>query len=296
MKRVLITGASGYIGKALTEKAVKSGCIVHCLDVDFGGRSFEGVQKLHSIDLTDKEAVVVLFQMYDFDVVFHLAAIAGITDSKSSPFDAIQVNILGTATILEAIRLHAPNTQLIYASTVYVHSKHGSIYAATKKCCELLIEKYAEEYNVNYTFLRFGSVYGPGANDFNFVHNTLRKAIVGEKLIYDGTGDEVREYIHINDAATLAFRVIGSEFYGDAYMITGSQKIRIRDLFDLISEIMNTKFDYVFKSGVWDGHYNRTPYSYDPKISKRLVPSTEIDLAGGIFESLKSIEDENTKS
>jgi UDP-glucose 4-epimerase len=79
-------------------------------------------------------------------------------------------------------------------------------------------------------------------------------------------------------------------------MITGSQKIRIRDLFDLISEIMNRKFDYVFKSGVWDGHYKRTPYSYDPKISKRLVPSTEIDLAGGIFESLKSIKDENIKS
>jgi UDP-glucose 4-epimerase len=168
------------------------------------------VEKLHSIDLTDKEAVAVVFQMYDFDVVFHLAAIAGITDSKRSPFDAIQVNILGTTTVLEAIRLHAPNTQIIYASTVYVHSKHGSIYAATKKCCELLIEKYAEEYNVNYTFLRFGSVYGPGANDFNFVHNILRKAIVGENLIYDGTGDEVREYIHINDAAALAFRVIGS--------------------------------------------------------------------------------------
>ena len=296
MKRVLITGASGYIGSALTEKAIKSGCIVHCLDVNIANSSFEGVEKSHSIDLTDNEAVAVLFQKYAFDVVFHLAAIAGISDSKITPFNAIQVNIIGTATVLEAIRLYAPKTQIIYASTVYVHSNHGSIYAATKKCCELLIEKYAEEYNINYTFLRFGSVYGPGANDFNFVHNTLLKAIAGEELIYDGTGDEVREYIHINDAADLAFRVVGSEFYGNSYMITGSQKIRIRDLFDLISEIMNRKLDYVFKSGVWDGHYKRTPYSYDPKISRRLVPSTEIDLAGGIFESLKSLEDENIES
>ena len=294
--RILITGSSGYIGSALTDKALKAGFIVHCLDVSPSKRTINDTEIFHAIDLTDIKAVTNLFQDYTFDVVFHLAAIAGISDSKSVPIDAINVNIIGTANIIESIRLYSSKTQLIFASTVYVHSNHGSIYAATKKCCELLIEKYSEEYNVNYTFLRFGSVYGPGANDFNFVNNTLLKAISGEELTYDGTGNEVREYIHVEDATELAIRVIGSEYYGCTYMITGSQKIKVRELFELICEIMNKKLDYVFKSNVWDGHYNRTPYTYDPKISKRLIPSTEIDLAGGIFESLKWLQSENIES
>lgn len=295
-KKILVTGCMGYIGREIAELAQSLGHDVYGIDILSIDRETSLTFEYSQIDIANYDQIKELFVIHDFDIIYHLAAIAGIADSQNKPLDTVKVNVLGTANILECVRNFRTNCQLIYASTVYVHSQYGSIYAATKKCSELLIEKYAQDFSLKYTFLRFGSVYGPRANHFNFISNTLKKALSGQKLDYEGTGEESREYIHVHDAAQLSLRVMNQEYYNQAFMITGSQKISIRELFELISEILNSKNDFAFNNVSNQDHYKRTPYSYMPKSSKRLIPEMEIDLAGGIVETLKHLDNENTFS
>ena len=293
-KKILVTGCMGYIGREIAELAQNQGHDVHGVDIFNVDSETPMSYKYSQIDISSYKQLKELFTKHDFDIIYHLAAIAGIADSRDRPLHTIEVNVLGTANILECMRNFQSNSQLIYASTVYVHSQYGSIYAATKKCSELLIEKYAEEFLLKYTFLRFGSVYGPRANDFNFISNSLKKALAGKELVYPGTGEESREYIHVHDAAQLALRVMNQEYYNKAFMITGSQKITIRELFELISEILNANTSFVFDNDANQGHYKRTPYAYTPKSSKRLIPEMEMDLAGGIVETLRQLDNENS--
>lgn len=236
MKKVLLSGASGFLGRAIVNEFLNSEFEVHLIDreiIEVPGAHF------HSVDLLDLNSLTKIFKKR-FDFIYHLGAIAGISDSRDIPLETIQTNILGTANLLELTRKQNYG-RFIFASSVYVHSKQGSIYAATKRCSELLIEKYSQEYGVEYTILRFGSIYGPGANHFNFISNTIQKAINDLEVIYKGSGNEKREYIHVGDAAKLAFEVTDDQFMNEILKITGSQRISIRELFQIISESLGKK-------------------------------------------------------
>lgn len=292
MKRVLITGASGFLGRALCKEFLEGDFELHLLDKKV--HQLPGAI-IHELDLTDSVSIAELSRI-QFDFIYHLGAIAGISDSRESPFETIQTNILGTTHFLELIR-NQKHGRFVFASSVYVHSEQGSIYAASKRCCELLIEKYSQEYNIEYSILRFGSIYGPNSNHFNFISATIQKAIANEKIVYNGTGNEKREYIHVKDAARLAYEVMDIQFKNEILKITGSQRISIRELFEIISESIGREVPVTFSQNKNKDHYSQTPYNYLPRVSNRIVPTKEIDLSGGVYDVLISIlKDDTAKS
>ena len=223
------------------------------------------------------------------DVVYHFAAQADINASNDSPLNTIESNIMGTQNVLEVSR-EIGLKRFIFASTVYVFSDLGSFYRVSKQASEKIIEEYNKQFNLNYTILRYGSLYGARANKFNFISNILIQAL-NEKIERKGDGKELREYIHVKDAARLSIQALDEEYENQHLIITGHQQIRVKDLLYMIKEIFNNEIEISFGGEKDIHHYQITPYNYKPKIAKKLSPNEYYDLGQGLLEQIYDLSD-----
>ena len=182
----------------------------------------------------------------------------------------------------------------IFASTVYVQSNEGGFYRCSKIACEKYIEEYKNIYGLNYTILRYGSLYGPRADDNNGILKILKKAIKDKRLIYEGHQDTTREYIHVLDAAEATVLSLNASFKNQTLTLTGQQTIKVIDLLKMIGEILNipeNKTKIIKKQQI--GHYIRTPYAQQNKFTKKLVPNKYIDLGEGILQIIEELNQTN---
>ncbi|MDD5355790.1 MAG: NAD(P)-dependent oxidoreductase, partial [Candidatus Omnitrophica bacterium] len=243
-------------------------------------------------DILDREAVKEITK--GVDIVYHFAGIVDINQAKDEPYQAIYTNIIGTTNILEACRLNNVK-RFIFASSVYVYSEAGSFYRASKQACEIIIENYHKQYNIDFTILRYGSLYGPRADESNWINTILKQALSEKKITRIGDGNEIREYIHVYDAARLSVKVSSEEYKNQYVMITGHQSIRIKDLLVMIKEMLNNEIELEFTKEDYDEHYEITPYNFRPKLAKRLFDSSYVDLGQGLLEQLHTLFDKKTK-
>jgi UDP-glucose 4-epimerase len=224
----------------------------------------------------------------DADVVYNFAGVADINDASRRPLDSVKYNILGNSIILEACH-QAKVKRFVFASSLYVYSKAGSFYRSTKQACEHLIENYHEAFGLPYTILRYGSLYGPRADDKNFIHRVIKQALTHGKIVREGDGEEIREYIHVLDAAKGSVDILSEEFTNQHVILTGQQQMKIKDLLMMINEMLDNKIKIEFLSANKNHHYEITPYSFSPKIGKRLTGKTYLDLGQGILDSISTI-------
>ena len=196
---------------------------------------------------------------------------------------------MGTTCILEALRSVGVK-RFVYASTMYVYSPYGSYYRASKQAAETIIEAYSESYDIQYTFLRYGSLYGPRAQDWNGLRKYVRQAVNTGRIDYFGSGNERREYIHVRDAARLSVDILDEEHRNKAITVTGSQIMTSKELINLIFEIagkeVNVNFEETQSAGY---HYTMTPYRYTPQQSEKIVPKQFIDLGQGVLELVEEL-------
>ena len=222
--------------------------------------------------------------------VYHYAGIADIEESRSRPLDTLNTNVLGTSLVAEAAR--ACNVErIMFASTMYVYSPFGSFYRASKQASETILEAYQQEFDLDFTFLRYGSLYGPRAQDWNGLRNYVRQVVNEGRILYQGSGEEKREYIHVVDAAKLSVEVLDKKHRNRAITVTGSQTLTSREMMELIFEIAGKDRKIEFSdSGRKGYHYNQTPYRYTPKQASKLVPGEFIDLGQGILELVEELQ------
>jgi UDP-glucose 4-epimerase len=178
----------------------------------------------------------------------------------------------------------------MFASTIYVYSELGSFYRVSKQACEKIIEEYQREFGLDYTILRFGSLYGPRANEFNFISNVLIQALKNKKIVRRGNGEEIREYIHVKDAAQLSVDAIDEKFKNKHLIITGHQQIRVKDLLIMIKEIFSDEIEIEFGDEEELHHYEITPYNYKPQVAKKITPETYFDLGQGLMDQIYDLE------
>ena len=167
---------------------------------------------------------------------------------------------------------------------------HATI--TTKQSCELLIETFNKEKNLDFTILRFGSLYGPRANKFNFVHQAISLAIKEGKILRKGTGNEIREYIHVSDASYACLSSLSQEYKNSYLMVTGSQRFKIKELLDMINEIMNNKLKIKYLKQRNEGHYESSPYSFKPRSAKKFIGKNEVDIGQGLLDLIYEINSE----
>ena len=132
------------------------------------------------------------------------------------------------------------------ASTVYVYSNLGGFYSISKKCAEQIIKEYKKKYNIKYTIVRFGSIYGPGARKGNAIYDILKMAI-NKKITYWGTGDERREYIHVNDATQGCLEILNKNYENKTVMCSGMQSTKISDMLIMMLKFLIIKLKLITK-------------------------------------------------
>jgi len=229
------------------------------------------------------------------DVIYHFAGIADIGDAKARPYDTIESNVMGVTKVLdEAVRSGV--TRFVYASTMYVYSHFGSFYRASKQASEILIEAYATEYDLDFTMLRYGSLYGPRAQEWNGIRKFVTQVMQQGKFEYSGDGSEMREYIHVKDAARLSVDVLDDNHINSAITITGQQLFRVDQLASILFEISGKDNNVIFHGKhEQQDHYGQTPYRYNPRSAKKLVPTEFVDLGQGLLDMMEEIDQIESK-
>jgi len=287
-KKVLVVGGSGFLGSHVADELTEKGYEVTIFDQK-KSTWINDNQKFIESDLLDREHLIKSLEGFNF--VIHFAGIADIGESKEKPLETIETNIIGTANLLEGCRKNKIE-KFIFASSVYVFSKYGSFYGKSKQACELLIEEYQNEFNLDYIHVRYGSLYGPRAQEWNGLKKYISEIIKNKQIDFSGNGEEKREYIHVKDAAIMTASLLESDEKNIAVNITGHQVISTLDLFKLIFEVLqlDEKINLSKESKVVS-HYKISPYSFQPKESKKLVPKKFIDIGQGVLEIIHEIED-----
>ena len=226
-KKVLVTGAAGFIGFHLSKRLLELGASVvgfdnvnDYYDVGLKESRLEILLQYPKFtfvkgDLADEAAVSALFGQYHPDIVVNLAAQAGVRYSIDHPRSYIDSNIIGFFNILEACRHHEME-HLLFASSSSVYGNQQktpfsttdnvdhpiSLYAATKKSDELMAYTYSHLYGIPATGLRFFTVYGPfGRPDMAYFKFT-NKIRNGEAIQIYNNGDMYRDFTYVDDIVT----------------------------------------------------------------------------------------------
>jgi UDP-glucose 4-epimerase len=285
--KILVTGGSGFLGSHVADALSTAGHQVVVFD-------------LSPSPWLRPDQTMVCGSVLDWDVVraaaegcdalYHFAAVADINEALHKPRETIQVNVMGTLNMLEAAR-EVGAKRFVFASSIYVYSNQGSFYRTSKQACEHLIHDYYERFGLDFTVLRFGSLYGPRADQSNGLYRLLRQALDSRRIDYFGTGEEVREYIHVQDAAAMSVDVLAGEFANQYIHLAGRERMTSRDVMTMIQEILGGDIAVKFNASSQTGHYLQTPYNYTPKLGRRLMRNTYIDLGLGMVDCLAHMDD-----
>lgn len=283
--RIAVFGGSGFLGSHVADILTEVGhkvIIFDCKDSPY----LRPEQKMIIGTILDEKKVKKTVE--SCEIIFNFAGIADIDEALQKPLESVKTNILGNTIILEACR-KAKIRKFVFASSLYVYSKAGLFYRTTKQACELLIENYNEAFGLPYTIIRYGSLYGPRADKRNFVYTILTQALRDGRIIREGDGEEIREYIHVYDAARCSVEILSDEFINQYVMITGNQQMIVKDLLLMIKEMLDNKIEIEYKPPKMSSHYKITPYTFAPKLAKRIVSKTYVDFGQGILKYMQSI-------
>lgn len=281
--KAIVFGGSGFVGSHVADALTKAGYEVKIFDLQ-KSPYLKDSQEMIVGNILDREAVRRAVK--DCRVVYNFAGVADLEKAKQDPVKTVEINILGNAIILDACRENSVK-RFVFASSLYVYSKTGSFYRSSKQACELVIENYFDEYGLPYTILRFGSLYGPRADENNWIYKILNQAIIEGKITRYGNGEELRDYIHVEDAARCSVDILSKEFENEYVIITGYQQMKIKNLMKMINEMLDNKIELEFMPANSNLHYEITPYSFNPKIAKKYVSKYYLDIGQGLLQCLE---------
>ena len=288
--KVLVTGGSGFLGKSISDDFSKKGHEILIFDKNEPNNLLDNQIFMHGDLFDDKKLDEALANI---DIVFHFAAQADIGDSDQNPEDTLLNNIQGTINLLRKVK-HLKLKRFFFSSSVYVNSRHGSFYGVSKQCCEKIIEEYSRKYGLNFTILRYGSLYGPHANEFNSISNIIESALLKKSIEREGDGEESRDYVFIDDAAEMTYETLADDYLNKHVLISGNQKIKVKDLLIMLNEILGGEINISYKDKDKDVdqlHYGLTPYSFKMNSAKRIVLKNFTDLGDGLLQVIQEVSE-----
>jgi len=261
MKRILITGAAGFIGSHLADRLLERGDKIIALD-NFNDYYDPAIKRaniasaleqdrcsLYEADICDEAQVQQIFRDERPDVVVHLAARAGVRPSLKDPNLYHRVNVIGSQHILDACRKSKPS-HLVFASSSSVYggctevpfkednpiARPISPYAATKRMNELQAHVYSHLYDLNVTMLRFFTVYGPRQRPDMAIHKFTRLVLAGQPIPMFGDGSTRRDYTYIDDIIDGLVRCVDRPFRYEIFNIGEHHTTSLRELIDLVAQ------------------------------------------------------------
>jgi UDP-glucose 4-epimerase len=290
MEKVVVIGGAGFLGSHVADELSRCSYKVTVFDKKVSPW-ISADQEMVVGDMRDIAALTKVLEGASY--LYHFGGVSDISEARDQPLETIETNVMGAVTALEASIVTGVK-RFLYASTMYVYSSYGSFYRASKQAAETFIEAYGKRFNLDYTLLRYGSLYGPRAQDWNGLRQYVAQITREGRLNYKGTGRERREYIHVRDAARLSVGILADDQHcNEAVTLTGSQILNSKDLIEMIFEIAGAEENVTFLDDERsEDHYSMTPYRYTPKQAKKLVPSEFVDIGQGILEIFEEIDRE----
>lgn len=249
--RVLVTGSAGFIGFHLSRRLLADGHEVLGIDnfSDYYDVRLKEARndlleasdgfRVARLSLEDESGLMEAWSTFSPDVVFHLAAQAGVRHSITHPASYIQANLIGTFNVLEAARRYPPkhllaaSTSSAYGANLEMPFHEGdraahpmSLYAATKGATELMGHSYAHLYGTPTTFFRFFTVYGPWGRPDMALFKFANLMLNGEPIEVYGRGQMSRDFTFIDDLVESMVRLAGV-IPGDTPVFEGDSLSRV---------------------------------------------------------------------
>ncbi|MDP4118732.1 MAG: NAD-dependent epimerase/dehydratase family protein, partial [Bacillota bacterium] len=264
-KKILVTGAAGFIGFHLSKRLCEMGGAVTGVDnindyydVRLKYSRLEVLEKYNNFifekgNIADKTFIEKIFKGTKFDIVVNLAAQAGVRYSITNPDVYIESNIVGFFNILEACRAYKPE-HLVYASSSSVYGNREktpfsesddvsnpiSLYAATKKSNELMAFAYSHLYGLPATGMRFFTVYGPYGRPDMACFSFANKITAGEPIKIFNNGDMWRDFTYIDDIVSGIVSIIPSPPKGNdpatVYNIGNNKPVKLMDFIGVLEK------------------------------------------------------------
>jgi len=306
--KLLVTGGCGFIGSAFCRRLQKQHpymtlvnldylypCSTVAADLTVTAENYVFVKG----DIKDRGLLDRLLVEHAIDTVVHFAAQSHVDTSFTNPMLYTQDNVIGTHTLLEACRAYGKVSRFIHISTDEVygenHSQGGAVftetsllkptnpYAASKASAEMFVHSYIHSYNMPIIVIRSNNVYGPGQYPEKVIPKFMFQLLDGKKLTLQGTGNQLRSFLYVEDAVDAVLCVLFQGLVGEIYNISSVDELSIRDLASRMLSVLSPdeKLDdrIVY---VEDRHFNDKRYWIESEPLKRLGWKQRVSFEEGL--------------
>ena len=302
-KNILVTGAAGFIGANFAEYFVNKYPDYNIIVLDkltYAGNLDNLKKVMDKItfvqgDICDFDFVLDLFKKYEINGVIHFAAESHVDNSIRNPFIFTHTNVMGTHTLLEAAKRTwgegSPN-KFVHISTDEVYGslkedgyftetspiKPSSPYSASKASSDLIAFAYKETFKMNVNVTNCSNNYGPYQHNEKLIPRMIKLALNDQKLTIYGTGENIRDWLYVEDHCEAIDLVFHKGISGERYNIGGHNEKRNIDIVKLILKRLNKPESLIEFVEDRKGHDYR--YAIDPtKITNELgwYPKTKFE-------------------
>ncbi len=265
-ERVLVTGAAGFIGSTLVDRLLAEGREV--VGLDSFDPFFPEAQKQANLaqalrssqfklirgDIRDRELIETTFGEASFDAVVHLAALAGVRPSLERPVAYTDVNVGGTAVVLDAVtRFEVPHFVFASSSSVYGERKKGpfretdpverpiSPYAATKRAGELVAHTFHYAHGTSMTCLRFFTAYGPRQRPDLAIRKFAERMLRGDPIPIYGDGSSLRDFTYVDDVVEGVTRAIDQPLGFAILNLGAGRMVTVLEVVEMLEKTLEVK-------------------------------------------------------
>ncbi len=277
-RQILVTGGAGFIGSHIVDKLRDRNLDVTVFDLIKPHR--EDVEFVKG-DITSLEELTAA--MEDAGYVFHVAAFSNINKVVEDPLRAVDLNVMGTVKVLEAAS-NSKVGRVVYASSYFVDSGEGHLYATTKKTSEMMCRDYYSLYGLPFTILRFGTAYGPRSRGEDVVSLFVKKALSNQPLIIYGDGNQSRNFIYAGDLAEGSVAALEDAAENKTYTLEGMRQITVKEVAETVKKLIG---------GVRIEYRGKRPGDFEGKIvstgksAKELGWEPTVDFEEGVRRYIK---------
>jgi dTDP-glucose 4,6-dehydratase len=304
---VIVTGGSGFIGSNFILHAIKNpelGRITNIDALSYGSnldnlREVENAPNYKFVKADLADAQITMREAAKADVVVHFAAESHVDRSISKPRRFLQSNVVGTFNLLEAAR-HGKVRKFIHISTdeVYGSAPSGesflensplnpsSPYSASKAAAEMLALSYHRTYDLPIVILRCTNNFGPRQFPEKLIPKTIIRALQGLRIPVYGSGQQIRDWIHVNDFCKAIDLALERGVNGNTYNVSAKNEIPNAEIVTRILKILGRSSDLIESVEDRPGHDFR--YSLDSsRITKELGWKPEWDLSTALESTVE---------
>jgi len=299
-KNILATGGAGFIGSCLVNKLVEQGHNVVVIDNLSSGRkeNLNSKAKFYEMDVRNSK-ISQVFQDENPEIVFHLAAQPIVETAYENPLETMEINIMGTANILEVCRLKGDVKSIVVTSSDKAYGKSEKLpytedvplkgdhpYEVSKSCADLIATAYFKTYGLPIAITRFSNVFGPGDLNFNRIIPGIFKSIItNTEFLVRSDGKMIREYTYVADIADGCVKLAENieTTKGEAFNFGSKNIFSVIQVIEKIEEILEIKVNYQ----ILNTTKNEIPEQYLDwtKINKVLEWQPEVSFEQGIKRS-----------